>query len=47
MEKLLIQWLQLDTWINDNIDKLSKKEYEIKVEELIKLTNIINNKKIS
>ena len=45
MTEKQIQFLELDNYINDNIDKLTKEEYEKLVEELNMLVyEILNNK---
>lgn len=44
MTEKQIQFLELDNYINDNIDKLTKEEYEKLVEELNMLVyEILNN----
>ena len=44
MTEKQIQFLELDNYINDNIDKLTKEEYERLVEELnILVCEILNN----
>jgi hypothetical protein len=44
MTEKQIQFLELDNYINDNIDKLTKEEYEKLVEELnILVYEILNN----
>ena len=44
MTEKQIQFLELDSYINDNIDKLTKEEYEKLVEELNMLVyEILNN----
>ena len=45
MTEKQIQFLELDNYINDNIDKLTKEEYEKLVEELnVLVYEILNNK---
>ena len=44
MTEKQIQFLELDNYINDNIDKLTKEEYEKLVKELnILVCEILNN----
>lgn len=44
MTEKQIQFLELDSYINDNIDKLTKEEYEKLVKELnILVYEILNN----
>lgn len=44
MTEKQIQFLELDNYINDNIDKLTKEEYEKLVEELnILVYEVLNN----
>ena len=44
MTEKQIQFLELDNYINDNIDKLTKEEYEKLVDELNLLVyEILNN----
>lgn len=43
MSKNIIDWLDLDAWINDNINYLTTEEYEEKVRELKELYDIIMN----
>ena len=44
MTEKQMQFLELDNYINDNIDKLTKEEYEKLVEELNMLVyEILNN----
>ena len=44
MTEKQIQFLELDNYINDNIDKLTKEEYEKLVEELnVLVCEILNN----
>lgn len=44
MTEKQIQFLELDNYINDNIDKLTKEEYEKLVEELnVLVYEILNN----
>lgn len=44
MTEKQIQFLELDNYINDNIDKLTKEEYEKLVKELnILVYEILNN----
>jgi hypothetical protein len=44
MTEKQIQFLELDSYINDNIDKLTKEEYKKLVEELnILVYEILNN----
>ena len=44
MAEKQIQFLELDNYINDNIDKLTKEEYEKLVKELnILVHEILNN----
>ena len=41
MSKNIIAFLELDAWINDNIEYLTTEEYENKVKELKELYDII------
>ena len=44
MTEKQIQFLELDNYINDNIDKLTKEEYKKLVEELnVLVCEILNN----
>ena len=44
MTEKQIQFLELDNYINDNIDKLTKEEYEKLVEELnVLVYELLNN----
>ena len=44
MSEKQIQFLELDNYINDNIDKLTNEEYEKLVEELnVLVYEILNN----
>ena len=44
MTEKQMQFLELDNYINDNIDKLTKEEYEKLVEELnILVYEVLNN----
>ncbi len=43
MEIKLMQWLELNEYINDNIDVLSMEEKENLIYELEKLTQLIIN----
>ena len=44
MTEKQIQFLELDNYINDNIDKLTKEEYEKLVEEInVLVYEILNN----
>lgn len=44
MTEKQIQFLELDNYINDNIDKLTKEEYEKLVKELnVLVYEILNN----
>ena len=44
MTEKQMQFLELDNYINDNIDKLTKEEYEKLVEELnVLVCEILNN----
>ena len=44
MTEKQIQFLELDSYINDNIDKLTKEEYEKLVKELnVLVYEILNN----
>lgn len=44
MTEKQIQFLELDSYINDNIDKLTKEEYERLVKELnVLVYEILNN----
>ena len=44
MTEKQIQFLELDNYINDNIDKLTKEEYEKLIEELnILVYEVLNN----
>ena len=44
MTEKQIQFLELDSYINDNINKLTKEEYEKLVEELnVLVYEILNN----
>lgn len=43
MENKLVQWLELNEYINDNIDILSMEEKENLIYELEKLTQLIIN----
>lgn len=44
MTEKQMQFLELDNYINDNIDKLTKEEYEKLVEELnVLVYEILNN----
>lgn len=43
MEIKLVQWLELNEYINDNIDVLSVEEKENLIYELEKLTQLIIN----
>ena len=43
MSKNIIAWLELNEWIDENINYLTTKEYENKVKELKELYEIIMN----
>ena len=43
MNKNIIAWLELNEWIDENINYLTTEEYENKVKELKELYEIIMN----
>ena len=43
MSKNIIAWLELNEWIDENINYLTTEEYENKVKELKELYEIIMN----